>query len=141
MHLRLVREILAADYTHGSLYVDGLFECFTLEDAVRGDGIAATVAQWKKPKITAIPYDNHTVIINFSTRFQRLLPLLEGVKGFSGVRIHKGNTKDNTEGCILVGQARSGAEIVNSKKAFDPLFEKMQDAIGRGDIITMEITR
>ena len=112
--------------TIGELLVDGIFECFTLEDTERAIKIKGE---------TAIPKVTYKVIINQSNRFKRLLPLLIGVPNFEGVRIHSGNTNHDTEGCILVGQSRNKNFIGQSRKAFEKLFKKMQKA----DNITLTI--
>jgi hypothetical protein len=105
--------------TIGELLVDGVWECFTLEDVERDVKIKSE---------TAIPKGTYKVIINQSNRFKRQLPLLIDVPGFEGVRIHSGNTNHDTEGCILVGQTRNKNYIGQSRKAFDKLFKKMQRA-------------
>ena len=112
--------------TIGELLVDGIFECFTLEDTERAIKIKGE---------TAIPKGTYKVIINQSNRYKRLLPLLIGVPNFEGVRIHSGNTNHDTEGCILVGQSRNKNFIGQSRKAFEKLFKKMQKA----DNITLTI--
>jgi hypothetical protein len=101
----------------GELLVNGIFECFTLEDIERPVKIKGE---------TAIPKGTYRVIINESNRFKRQLPLLLNVPGFEGVRIHSGNSNHDTEGCILVGQTRNKNYIGQSRKAFDKLFKKMQ---------------
>jgi hypothetical protein len=105
--------------TIGELLIDGIFECFTLEDKERLMKIKGE---------TAIPKGTYKVIINESNRFKRLLPLLINVPNFEGVRIHSGNSNHDTEGCILVGQTRNKNYIGQSRKAFDKLFKKMQAA-------------
>jgi len=108
-------------YTVGKMYIDNIYECYTLEDVVR-----------KGAKVngqTAIPTGTYNLIINHSNRFNRDLPLLENVPNFTGVRIHAGNTSANTEGCILVGTTWSGKDFIgNSKVAFNKLFEKLKKA-------------
>jgi hypothetical protein len=103
----------------GELLVNGVWECFTLEDVERPVKIKGE---------TAIPKGTYRVIINESNRFKRQLPLLLDVPGFEGVRIHSGNSNHDTEGCILVGQTRNKNYIGQSRKAFDKLFKKMQAA-------------
>jgi hypothetical protein len=105
--------------TIGELLVNGIWECFTLEDTERKIKIKGE---------TAIPKGTYRVIINESNRFKRLLPLLINVPNFEGVRIHSGNSNHDTEGCILVGQTRNKNYIGQSRKAFEKLFKKMQTA-------------
>ena len=116
MKLKLIREEETNDSTLGSLYIDNVFECFTLEDISRDVKIMHE---------TCIPAGTYEVQITFSTRFQKQMPLLLNVLGFRGIRIHSGNTKEDTSGCILVGQVRGQDIIYNSKIAFTNLFEKL----------------
>ena len=119
MDLRVKRLEFSDDSTIGELSVDGQFECYTLEDKVRPVKIKGK---------TAIPVGQYEVVINFSQRFQKPLPLLLNVPNFEGVRIHPGNIPANTEGCILVGDTRGVDFIGQSRAAFDRLFEKMKIA-------------
>jgi hypothetical protein len=84
--------------------------------------------------MTAIPAGTYEVVINFSERFRRPLPLLLNVPNFTGVRIHPGNTDEDTEGCILVGKAKQPDLIGESRVAFEGLFTKLQDAAAREKI-------
>jgi hypothetical protein len=119
MKIQIKRLHRTENSTIGELLVDGVWECYTLEDVER---------DVKIKNETAIPKGTYKVIINQSNRFKRLLPLLLNVPNFEGVRIHSGNTNHNTEGCVLVGRTRSKDFIGQSRKAFDSLFAKMQKA-------------
>ncbi len=121
MNLLVEREEFTANSTIGRLLIDGEFECYTLEDVVR-DG----------PKVmhqTAIPEGTYRVIINMSNRFKRELPLLMGVPGFEGIRIHPGNTSEDTSGCILLGTSKGTDLLGSSRLAFNPFFDKLQRAL------------
>jgi hypothetical protein len=116
MKLDLYRKPSSVNCTIGELFVDGVRECTTLEDVVRDVKILHE---------TAIPAGTYKVILTQSNRFKRVLPLLVDVPGFSGVRIHAGNTAADTEGCILVG-SRVGVEaVLESRSAFNKLFDRM----------------
>lgn len=119
MIIEVRRHPTVKDTTIGEMWIDGKFECYTLEDAIRKEKVYG---------MTAIPAGTYKVVINMSNRFKRLLPLLIDVPGFEGVRIHPGNSHLNTEGCILVGQSvRPDLQwVFNSKVAFEALFKKMQ---------------
>lgn len=119
MKLVLEREPSTVHSTPGRLFVDGVFECFTLEDVVRP---AKVYGQ------TAVPPGSYRVVLTMSPRFKRVLPLLLEVPDFTGVRIHPGNTDKDTEGCVLVGQTRSRDFVGNSRAAFNTLFTKLQAA-------------
>ena len=95
MNLKLVREVFTDTTTIGKLYINGVYECDTLEDKVR---------DVKIPNITAIPYGIYEVIVNFSNRFQQLMCLLLNVPNYEGIRIHWGNYDKDTDGCLLLGE-------------------------------------
>ena len=122
MILTLKRGASAPNSTPGQLFIDGVFECYTLEDVVRPKKIAGK---------TAISTGTYKITIDMSNRFKRLLPLVNNVPEFVGVRIHPGNTHEDTEGCILVGTGVRGSDFISSSKvAFDKLFKKLQEAKG-----------
>ena len=96
------------------------FTCYSLEDTDRGLKQDMPIEGIKAIKIaskTAIPYGRYEVILSFSNRFQKQLPLLLNVPGFEGIRIHAGNTDADTEGCILLGMNKSIDSITESRKA------------------------
>lgn len=132
MNLQLERLQCGRDFTIGSLSVDGAWECWTLEDQLRPPGV-------KVPALTCIPAGRYVVQLTMSNRFKRVLPLLRDVPMFEGIRIHAGNTSEDTEGCILVGQDRLGRSIGHSVKAFDALFAKMNEADRKGALIFIDI--
>jgi hypothetical protein len=132
MELLLIREVAIGDATIGTLSIDGKFQCFTLEDVVREKKIAAE---------TAIPAGAYPVILcespRFSDRYEklgrgRIVPLIDRVPGYTGVRIHCGNVAGHTEGCVLVGDwaDRTVAKIVNSHLAFVALMKVLNGAKG-----------
>ena len=126
MKLTLERERPLLTCTRGVLLVDGEFFCYTLEDLPQ---------EIKVPGETRIPAGTYQVKITWSPRFKCLMPLLIDVPDFDGVRIHPGNQSSDTAGCILVGETESGEWLGRSRKAYDHLFSKLQDA----QFITIEI--
>lgn len=84
--------------------------CNTMEDVVR---LLRSSAD-KIPGETAIPAGNYEVKMSYSVKFGRILPILIGVPYFSGVRIHRGNTHEHTDGCILVGKNNVRGMVTNS---------------------------
>ena len=88
MLIKLIRNQPQGKALFGQLYVDGEYFCDTLENTDY-----------------AIPTGFYRLRVTMSPRFKIFLPILDGVIGRTGIRIHAGNTIDHTEGCILVGEA------------------------------------
>lgn len=103
-------------YTIGKMYIDGHFFCDTLEDVIR---------DVKIPNETAIPSGEYKVVLTMSRTFKRVLPLLLGVDGFTGIRIHRGNDAGDTSGCILLGENKAKGKVLNSTQYEVKLIEKM----------------
>jgi hypothetical protein len=123
MMVRIIREPSRSQATLGVLFVDGVFHSFTLEDEIRER--SGPVTDWKVRGETAIKAGRYRVALTPSQRFGRVLPEVLGVEGFTGIRIHAGNRRADTEGCILVGRARGDAQIFESRVALDGLLMAM----------------
>ena len=131
MNLLLKRTECGKVSTLGQLFVNGVFECFVLEDEDRQLEQEGTTKVAGK---TCIPRGKYAVILTMSQRFQKVLPLLVEVPGFLGVRIHPGNHIEDTEGCLLPGTSFStdadGKHTVNnSREAFRRLLTMIETAI------------
>ena len=135
MKIEVKRKCLKNNATTGDLFVDGQFECHTLEDVVRKPGVKVWGA-------TAIPAGVYAVIVSMSPRFKKFMPRLLDVPGFDGILIHSGNTGADTHGCILVGYKITDKNTIamgTSRAAYDSLFLKIENAIKIGEQITIEI--
>ncbi len=128
MKLLLKRDLLNESYTLGELYIDGVHFCYTVEDRVRPVGE-------KVFGETAIPYGIYKIIVNMSNRFKVLMPLLLNVPNFDGVRIHFGNTENDTNGCVLIGTVRIPNGVGLSRDCFKRFMKRIE---GQKDI-TIEI--
>jgi len=135
MEVKLRRIKYHSNSTLGWLFVDNVFECFTLEDAVRLDGV-------KVPGETAIPAGCYQVVLDYSNRYKKMMPHILDVPNFTGIRIHSGNTDADTQGCILVGERITSDWTITggtSRPAMNRLFNKMKKAISREENITIDI--
>lgn len=134
MKLKVERLYFKPDYTIGKLYLDGKYFCDTLEDRVRD-----LTNERKVPGQTAIPAGHYEVVVNISPRFRRKLPRLVNVPGFDGILIHRGNTVEDTAGCILVGENRERGKVINSTRYELQLTEILERAQEMGEDITIQI--
>lgn len=100
--LTLVRDIREEEAVLGSLYLNGAFICYTLENASK-----------------TIPCGMYSVQNSKSPKFKRELPLLtsDKVSASRGIRIHVGNTAASSSGCVLVGMGRNGDRLTESTPA------------------------
>lgn len=141
MELMLKRIARKSTYTIGKLYVDGEYFCDTLEDADRGlrqDMPLAVIRATKRKGITAIPMGRYRVTLGVqSPKFSKkaiyqfcngYLPRLINVPGYEGVLIHVGNTDKDTEGCLLVGRNTQVGKVLESRKTFIALYDRLLGA-------------
>ena len=137
LELFLKRFKFTENATYGRLHVGGEFFCYILEDTDRRleDGGEKIYGK------TAIPRGRYEIIINYSNRFKRKLPLLKDVPQFEGIRIHTGNGPKDTYGCLIPGLKiqREKEWIANSRAAFDPLYKKIEAALDEGFRVFIEV--
>ena len=124
MKLTLTRIAKRPDYTIGRLTDEkGERICDTLEPTWRD----YKGGELKVPKKSAVPEGTYRVVVTKSPRFGRYLPLLVGVPGFEGIRIHSGNTVKDTEGCILVGENLQVGRLLWSRITLEKLMKLIGD--------------
>ena len=107
MLLTLIRDTFTPAETLGQLLIDGKHYCETLEPPV--------IPNTQHPK-GAIPLGWYRLSVTQSPKFGRLLPVLHMVPGFDGIRIHAGNNRDHTAGCILVGECSATSPVLFRSK-------------------------
>lgn len=148
MRIRIDRAWCKDSYTISRVFIngvrfgDGRKWCSMLEDKDRGLTQSMTVEEIKKRKVygqTAIPRGIYEVQITYSPKFKRMLPILRDVKGFSGIRIHPGNTPSDSLGCLLPGVNDTVGRVSNSVYWFNLLFARIQEAEKSGEKIMIEI--
>jgi len=138
MKIVLKRKTGNVKFTEGRMYIDGEFECFTVEDADRKLEAGGTKVQNQ----TAIPRGTYKVVMSYSQRFKKVLPEVLNVPGFTGVRIHAGNSSADTEGCIIVGALNDSMDddfVGSSKVAMSRLVPKIVDALAVKQAVILEV--
>lgn len=117
-------------YCIGKLYIDGVYFCDTIEDTDRGLDDKMKESEILKKKIngqTAIPTGVYNVFITWSPKYKKPMPLIDNVKGYSGIRIHSGNTAKDTEGCLIVGKNKEVGKVLESRVTYNALFKILND--------------
>ena len=149
MKLQVIRTQLGKDATNGLLFVDGIFECFTLED------------QYQETKVmheTCIPEGEYDIKLRtvggFNERYTKKYPTfhrgmlwLQDVPGFDFILIHQGNTDEHTSGCLIVGNSQQDLDVNfngmvgSSADAYKKLYRKVSGAILKNDKVTIEYSK
>ena len=122
--------------TQGRMYFGPSFLGYTCEDEDRH------LEDHPENKVygrTAIPRGRYRLLLTYSTRFKKQLPLLVDVPGFDGVRIHGGNAPEDSLGCILVGRMRTARGVQGCAPVVDRIIRILQDAEDAGDECWIEV--
>lgn len=156
MKLTLKRIFKGPKYTIGHLFINGVYECDTLEPPYMGTKQTDSIEFIKSTKKgnTAIPsgvYNINMDIISpkFKDRswakpFGGKLPTIEDVPAFDRVLIHVGNIasqfgKSDTQACILVGENKVKGQVISSTACFTELMTVLLKAKLTGEKITLSI--
>lgn len=158
MEMILTRIAKRKNYTIGRLYIKDSSEnealplpmgergdrpefyfCDTLEPTWRDYEHGA----YKIKGRSAIPEGRYAVVISFSPKFRKWLPILLGGPEFNkrwqGIRIHAGNSAKDTQGCILVGENREVGELLDSNLWLHRLKHRIVEAKARGEAVWLTI--
>ena len=148
MKLQVVRTQFGKDATNGLLFVNGVFECYTLED------------QYQAVKVmheTCIPEGTYDIkfrtVGGFHEKYKKKygnshygMLHLQDVPNFTYILIHAGNTDEHTSGCLIVGETQQDLDISDdgfighSGKAYLILYNKVAKELLLGKSVTIEYT-
>jgi hypothetical protein len=148
MKLQVVRTQFGKDATNGLLFIDGKFECYTLED------------QYQAVKVmheTCIPEGEYDIQFRktggFHTRYSAKygnsyygMLHLQDVPGFTYILIHSGNTDEHTSGCLIVGETQQDLDlgkdgfVGQSVKAYKAMYRKVANELLQGKKVSIEYT-
>jgi len=150
MKLNVVRHQFGEEATNGLLFIDGVFECYTLED------------QYQEVKVmheTCIPEGTYEIKLRdaggFSSRylqkygpeFHKGMLHIQDVPGFEWILVHQGNTDLHTSGCLILGDTQQDLDkskrgfIGNSKDAYKKMYPKVRDALLNGEKVTIQYSK
>ena len=148
MKINLIRTQFGNDATNGLLFIDEVFECFTLED------------QYQDKKIfgeTCIPEGTYPVEFRkeggfhnrYSTKYDFHKGMLEikDIPNFKWVLFHLGNTDENTAGCVLVGDTQQDLDVSkdgfigSSGNAYKKFYPKVATALENGESVSLIVSK
>lgn len=132
--------------TLGELFIDGVFQCFTLEDEARTikvKGETRIPAGRYEIKLRMIGGKHAKYLKNFPHLHKGML-WLQNVPSFEYILIHVGNEQKDTEGCLLVGKTKSEVNgkitIGSSRIAYTELYSKVAAELVAGRKVFITIT-
>lgn len=146
MKLDVIRTQFGKDATNGMLFINGVFECYTLEDEVRDVKVHSE---------TAIPLGEYEIKLRtkggFHTKYtsrygsmHKGMLWLQDVPGFTWILIHTGNTDQHTAGCLLLGETQQDLDkgkdgfVGGSGDAYKKAYPKIAEAILNGEKVTIK---
>jgi len=148
MKLTVVRTQFGTDATNGLLFIDGIFECYTLED------------QYQAVKVmheTCIPEGTYDIKFRktggfhakYSERYKNAhygMLHIQDVPNFTYILIHTGNTDEHTSGCLIVGETQQDLEVSkdgfigSSTVAYKKMYAKVAGQLLQGKPVSIEYT-
>lgn len=146
MKLDVIRTQFGKDATNGMLFIDGVFECFTLEDEVRDVKVHSE---------TAIPLGEYEIKLRteggfhskYTARYGAMhkgMLWLQDVPNFKWILIHTGNQDSHTAGCLLVGETQQDLDkgkdgfVGGSGDAYKKMYPKVANALLNGEKVTIK---
>jgi len=139
MKLQVIRFHDTGEETLGLLFIDGKFECYTLEDQHRDKKV------WGD---TRIPNGTYQVALRtegthherYKKKFSDHIGMLHvlNVPNFEYILIHIGNTEFDTAGCLLVGNQITKKTLIDSTVAYREMYKKIAPALAIGEKVTIE---
>ena len=146
--LTVVRTQFGTDATNGLLFIDGIFECYTLED------------QYQAVKVmheTCIPEGTYDIKFRktggfhakYTERYKNAhygMLHIQDVPNFTYILIHTGNTDEHTSGCLIVGETQQDLEVSkdgfigSSAVAYKKMYAKVAKQLLQNKDVTIEYT-
>lgn len=148
MKIDLYRIKSGENDTIGLFFIDGLFECFTLEDEyrtikIKGETRILAGHYWVDFRKVDSPSTQKYRERYLNIGFDYHLMLLD-VPEFEYIYIHPGVDESHTDGCILVGDSinsniTTNATLGKSREAFERIYQKISKVLKGGNKVQIEV--
>jgi hypothetical protein len=128
MEITVERYSTSKTETIGKLFINGIFMCYTLEDAFNDVKVAGE---------TRIPVGTYKIGMRtsprFSAKYGHKMLWIKDVPNYQYILIHKGNVSSDTEGCLLVGSyvgtLNGKRAVLNSDSAYKKIYPIISSAL------------
>ena len=149
MEIKVIRTQFGKDATNGLVFINNLFECYSLEDKYQTQKVMHE---------TCIPEGKYEIKLRtvggFNERYTKKYPTMhrgmlwiQDVPGFEYILIHQGNTDEHTSGCLIIGDTQQDLDVSfngmvgSSANAYKKLYPKVSGAILAGEKVTIEYSK
>lgn len=164
MNIKIIRDEFTDNSTIGQLSIDGAWQCWTLElptpktwPGTKGNccvplgkyqltlsSYKGEVYEWMVKLIPdiekyGVPWISNIEGVTYPnwTTCKDGIPT-EGIHADRHVYIHIGNTKSDTQGCLLVGLNKTKNRINQSTDAFKKIYSQIVKVIQNNGLVTIE---
>lgn len=142
MKLKLQRFHSSDDFTIGKLFINDLFECYTVEDEKRDQKVMHETripAGAYEIKLRTFGGHHEKYLKKFD--FHKGMLWLQDVPKFKDILIHIGNTDDDSSGCIIVGKTADLVKgyVGQSTVAYKEMYNKVMTSFERNERVFIEI--
>lgn len=114
MKIDIVRTYFTREFTKGIIFVDDVFIGYTLEPEMKTPNERSYVNR-------CISTGSYQARYEYSSKFKRNLVELKKVPNHDEIKIHNGNYREHTRGCVLIGKRSGKGCILDSVIALDKL--------------------
>lgn len=132
MKIEVIRTYFNQNFTKGIMYVDNKFFGFTLEPQRKGSNEVSNLNR-------CINTGKYVAVYEYSAKFRKHLIELKNVHNRTEIKIHSGNFRRDTRGCILVGLRSDVGCVLNSRIAIDMLNNMAKHAKNSNVKIEVEV--
>ena len=132
MKIEVVRTYFNQNYTKGIMLVDNEFFGYTLEAQKKGSNETSWLNR-------CIDTGKYVAVYEYSPKFKQHLIELKNVPDHTEIKIHTGNFRSDTRGCILVGLRSGVGCVLDSKIAVEMLNTMAKNAKNSNVKIEVEV--
>ena len=150
MDIDLIRYRDENDYTQGLFFINGFFQCHTLEDEFRSKKVHSETRVWSGRYKLALRKEggfHNRYLKKFGEDFHKGMLWVKDVPDFEYILIHQGNTDEHTSGCLIVGDSQQDLDVNfngmvgSSANAYKKLYPKVSAQLLAGNEVTIEYSK